>query len=131
MTNQSKIPSVISYSGSKIQWGSDISDASVTMVNLKLELDVLESKLDELMLTLQILEGTDCLNFETIRTLDSEIEYSAKPPSEIVADYLTEVFKRIFEAFKDRWQNVVTKMPVDFVFTTPVVRSLMLLIHGT
>lgn len=128
MANEEKIPSVSAYP-QPIEWGSDVSDDATTMVNMKLELDVLESQLEELLLTLQVLEGTDCLNFEYISSLDSEPEYSAKSPSEIVTDYLTKIFEKVFDTMRKRYGEVRNKWPVDIVFTVPVVCTMLSIRH--
>jgi hypothetical protein len=73
MTNHDKIPSVISYSNAENpkkpeeQWGADISDKAVAMLNTKLELDVQDNKTDELELTLQALDGMGDLNFSKVK----------------------------------------------------------------
>ena len=70
MTNQDKVQSVISFSEAKngeAQWGDDIDPDSIIMLNTKLELDVQDTKSDELELTLQALDGMANLDFHAVR----------------------------------------------------------------
>src|SRR4051794_30902429 len=70
MTNLHKVPSVISYSPSspkhELQWGASLSPEATTMINTKLELDLLDNKSEELELIIQALDGMDNLNFEKV-----------------------------------------------------------------
>lgn len=65
MNNASKVPTVISYSAPNEldTWGSSLSNDAIAMCNSKLQLDVQESKLDELDATLAVLEGMKNLDF--------------------------------------------------------------------
>jgi hypothetical protein len=53
--------------GDEAQWGTDISENAVTMVNTKLELEIQDSLFDELDLTLNVLRGTGELEFERLK----------------------------------------------------------------
>ncbi|KAH7073280.1 hypothetical protein FB567DRAFT_611506 [Paraphoma chrysanthemicola] len=123
MTNDVKIPSVISYSPSsedhEQQFGASLSPKSVAMINTKLELGVQDKRLDELNLIIQALNGMKDLNFEHIRSAKGYPDYPWKKPEAIVTDYLTKAFK----AFSDT-TNYMTEIkrtsPVDIVITIPV-----------
>jgi hypothetical protein len=130
MTNDVKIPSVISYSitHSEIkerQFGADLSPDAITMVNTKLELDVQETRLDELNLIIQVLDGMKDLGFDHIKASKGMPEYTWKNPEAIVTDYL----KKAFEPFLDATEYMAAiraLAPVDVVITVPVVSHLML-----
>lgn len=91
MSNSSKIPSVISYTHSihDQQWGASISEDAVTMLNTKMELDVLDNKLDELELILQVLEGTCNLDFDNVKKCHGYPEYTGNEPEDVVLCLLT------------------------------------------
>lgn len=128
MTNHFKIPSVYSYSPSEngqIQWGANIDNNAVTMVNTKLELDVQDNKIEELELLLQVLDGTCNLNFEHVKNSKGDPEYTWRDPEVIVTDYLTQVFKTVQQTFKDAGTLVMGHIPVDIVITVPVVRAIL------
>lgn len=127
MNSQEKIPSVLSYSpapNGERQFGADISENAVTMMNFKLELEVQDRRLDELELTLQVLEGTNNLSFKHVKKTGGDPEYSYKPPSDIVTDYLTKVCERAWEVIGPVYRYSNKKPPVDIVVTVPVVRSI-------
>lgn len=126
MSNLEKVPSVISYSHSKqgqAQWGTDISKGAVTMVNQKLELELQDSKLDELDLTLYVLKGTDYLSFENVREAGPFPEFTFKTPEEVVTDYLKHLFKCARDAINEE-QISRTNTAIDMVVTVPVVSLL-------
>ncbi|KAF2168394.1 hypothetical protein M409DRAFT_53083 [Zasmidium cellare ATCC 36951] len=122
MSNLEKVPSVISYSqprnGEK-QWGTDISEGAVTMVNQKLELELQDSRLDELDLTLYVLKGTNYLAFEHIRDAGAHPDFTYNTPEEVVTDYLWRLFKRTRQAINEE-QIIVTNTKIDLVVTVPV-----------
>ncbi|KAK5116990.1 hypothetical protein LTR62_006711 [Meristemomyces frigidus] len=123
MSNQQKVPSVISYtklSHGKDQWGSDIHGDAVTMVNQKLELDVQGSRIDELDLTLYVLRGTKSLGFRNIRRVAPDPPaFSFHTPEAIIQSYLSKVFESTKAAIKV--QNLTTtNTPIDLVVTAPV-----------
>lgn len=124
MNSREKIPSVLSYSLSsngERQYGADVSDESVTMMNFKLELEVQDKRYDELELTLQALEGACNLSFKHIKQSNSNPEYSYKAPEDIVTDYLTKVCERAWEIIEPTYLYSTRKPPVDIVVTVPVV----------
>jgi len=125
MGTHHKIPSVISYSPASAageqQWGASLSDDAVTMVNTKLELDVQENKLDELDLILQVLDGTNDLEFESVKTSKGYPEYTWKNPEDIVTDYLTKVFRHLNQVVDHFGPSLRAQIPVDIVITVPVV----------
>ena len=121
MNNQQKVRTQISYSEGEIKWGSDINETALAMINTKLELDVQSNRYDELELTLHVLEGTKNLLFENIRDTNANPKYAAKPPEEIVTDYITKICESTRKVI-DVDQLARTKTPVDLVITVPVVR---------
>lgn len=124
MGNQEKIPSVISYSenGEK-QWGSAVEINAITRVNMKLELDLMTKRSEELLSTLQLLEGTGSLSFDNIRRPEAGLKYTSMTPFEVVRDYLTKVFQQLLHTIQKRYRDV-SELPTDVVITTPVVRTL-------
>lgn len=124
MNSREKIPSVLSYSdppNGERQFGADISEEAVTMMNFKLELEIQDKRLDELELTLQVLEGTDNLAFKHIKKSGGYPEYSYKAPGDIVTDYLTKVCERAWEVIEPTYLYSTRRPPVDIVITVPVV----------
>lgn len=122
MSNQSQIPSVISYTRSTdgaAQWGSDFGDNAVTMSRTKLELQPQES-LEELDMLMQVLKGTGFLAFNPTRDGETESNYAPKNPEEIITDYLTKIFECASVELKLE-ELVRTQTPVDIVLTVPVV----------
>lgn len=132
MGNHHKIPSVFSYSpaspAGERQWGASLSPDAVTMVNTKLELDVQDSKLDELELMLQVLDETKNLSFENVKASKGFPEYSWKSPEDIVTDYLTQVFQYLNQAIADFGPALIAQIPVDIVITVPLVWPSILLL---
>lgn len=127
MGNQHKLPSVYSYviaTNGEEQWGTDISENAVTMVNTKLELEVQDKKLDELELTLQVLEGTGNLAFEYVKKSGGHPAYTWKTPTEIVTDYLTKARERVWNAL-GLDHLVGTNNIVGIIVTVPVVRIVL------
>jgi hypothetical protein len=119
-----KVPSVISYSRANYEWGGALSEDSITMVHTKLELG-LQSRLGELDMTLQVLDGMSDLNIEkmmsTMCNYDDVPAYSHKSPEEIVTDYLRKVFQHL-EMEVDRFGPVARKhTATDLVVTVPTV----------
>lgn len=126
MSNMDKVPSVKSYTvpaNDEAQWGSDLSENAITMVNQKLELEQQSSRLDELDLTLYVLRGTGNLSFEHIKHAGPNPEFSCRTPEEIVTDYLCHIFERCRDEIQEQ-QLQRTKTAVDLVITVPVVRRL-------
>lgn len=121
--NSHKVPSVISYSESvkEKQWGMSISSDAVTFVCTKLELEPSEKKVDELELTLQVLEGTGKLDFQNVKSAGPLPAYTWKTPTQIVTDYLSKVCKCFLDFIKPRLPPGGLKIPVDIVVTVPVV----------
>ena len=98
MSNQLKVPSVYSYSKPKnreAQWGSDISDDAITMVNMKLELQPQDLRLAELESALNVLRGTGDLSFDNLRKVGSNPAYPTKTPAQIIADYHQDLRVRV------------------------------------
>lgn len=123
MSNLDKVPSVKSYSvaeDGEPQWGSHVSKNAVTMVNQKLELELQSSKLDELDLTLYVLNGAGNLSFNHIRQVGPNPEFTTKSPEEIVQDYLTHIFQCATKVINV--SNLeTTNTALDLVVTVPVV----------
>jgi hypothetical protein len=132
MDNDQKIPSVISYSpasrANEQQFGSNISEDAIAMVNTKLELDVQDSKLAELESLIQALEGMKNLNFSNVRQCKGSPGFTWKSAEAIVTDYLTKVFKAfslyLDKRFPEYRAGLQEMMPVDVVITVPVVSAL-------
>jgi hypothetical protein len=128
MSNQDKVPSVISYSRAshkgQQQWGSDLSKDAIAMVHTKLRLDV-DNTSEELDQILEALEGMHNLNFQYIRNLAGLPKFTRKEPEEIVADYLEKVFGRLLEAISSFTPEWRAQTPVDIVATIPAVRTHM------
>ena len=125
MDNLMKVRSLISYTkpdNGEAQWGSDISDMAISIVNTKLELEPRDTLLDELDMTLHVLRGTHFLAFDKLPRDGADPEYPSKSPTEIVTDYLTKVYACAREALAGYKLNE-TKTPVDIVVTVPVVRK--------
>lgn len=124
MDNEVKVPSVISYSPrtakKELQFGANLSPDAVTMLSTKLELDVQDTRLEELDLIIQVLDGMRDLNFQHIKNSKSMPEYTWKTPEDIVTDYLKKVFQPFWEA-TDYWNTHRAKAQVDIVITIPVV----------
>lgn len=92
MSNMEKVPSVQSYTTptrGEAQWGTDLSEEAITMLNQKLELEQQSNKIDELDLTLYVLRGAGYLSFEHIQKAGPNPDFSCKPPEEIVKDIST------------------------------------------
>lgn len=125
MDNHNKVPSVYSYSPASArkeqQWGASISPKAVTMVNTKMELDVLDDKRDELELIIQLLNGTRNLGFEAVKNSKGRPEYTSKTPDEIVTDYLTKIYEYVQLAIQDFGAKLLSTVKVDIVMTVPVV----------
>ena len=124
MDNDPKIPSVISYSSStdgSQQWGKSLSPEAVTMINMKLELDVQDNKTDELELIIQALDGMSNLHFQHVRASKGCPEYTWKTPEEIVTDYLSRVYQCLDKEIEKFSPELRARLPVDIVITVPVV----------
>lgn len=127
MTNDVKIPSVISYSPpirDQRQFGADLSSDAVAMVNTKLELDVQGTRSEELDLIIQVLDGMKGLSFEHIKQSKSMPEYTWKTPEDVVTDYLTKAFEAFWEA-TEYMTEMRSIAPIDIVITIPVVSLLL------
>ncbi|KAK3679081.1 hypothetical protein LTR78_001534 [Recurvomyces mirabilis] len=125
MSNKDKVPSVISYSPpehDEVQWGSDISKDAITMVNQKLELELQDTVMDELDMTLYVLRGTKFLSFDNICEAGPKPAFSPKTTGEVITDYLAKIFQCAKEAINSQ-QIERTKTPIDLVVTTPVCWS--------
>lgn len=126
MSNEVKVPSVISYSPSthkrEQQFGASLSPDAVAMVNTKLELELQDTRLDELDLIIQLLAGTKNLNFEQVKLAQNNPGYTWKGPEDIVTDYLTKVFEH-FEKATAYVAEIKSNVPVDIIITVPVVCS--------
>ncbi|KAI4955558.1 hypothetical protein J4E91_001419 [Alternaria rosae] len=127
-TVDEKVPSVISYSRPNYEWGGALSDDSISMVHTKLELG-LQSRLGELDMTLQILDGMSNLNIDemlsTMCNYDDVPAYSHKSPEEIVTDYLQKVFQHL-EMEVDQFGPIARKYTAtDLVVTVPTDWSYM------
>ncbi|KAN0071932.1 hypothetical protein V8E54_009661 [Elaphomyces granulatus] len=127
MSNDEKIPSVISYSpaseNQERQWGSSLSSNAVAMVHTKLALDVRDNS-EELDLILQALDGMHNLQIQYIREHQGSPPYPWNRPEEIVEDYLTKVFDAFLEEMTTRLaqgfpQELRDRLPVDIVVTIP------------
>lgn len=105
-----------------MQWGSDLSTNAIVIVNTKAELDVQDSKLEELKLLLQVLDGMCNLDFENLKKSRGYPEYIWKDPEEIVTDYLTKVFQCLNQNCQHFGDTLITRIPVDIVLTVPIVR---------
>lgn len=125
MDNEVKIPSVISYSpctdANEQQFGASLSPDAVAMINTKLELEAQDTRLDELDLIIQVLEGTKNLDFEHVKRAHGYPGYTWKVPEDIVTDYLTKAFEH-FERATEYLTEIKTNVPVDIIITVPVVR---------
>jgi hypothetical protein len=125
MEHSTRIPSVISYSPStraqEQQWGNSISLDAVTMINTKLELDIQDSKSEELDLILQALDGMNNLTFDYVKAARNYPAYTWKGPGDIVTDYLTKIFQYISLEIKNFSPEFRALIPVDIVITVPVV----------
>jgi hypothetical protein len=127
MSNDVKIPSVISYSpctgADEQQFGASLSPDAVAMVNTKLELDAQDTRLDELDLLLQVLDGMKNLDFEHVKSAKGYPGYTWKKPEDIVTDYLSKVFQ-CFEDATEHLMEIKLNVPVDIIITVPVVRAI-------
>ncbi|CAK1364417.1 unnamed protein product [Cercospora beticola] len=123
MGNMDKVPSVISYSSpGEPEWGSNISGDALTLINQKLELELQEERVDELGLTLRVLNGTRGLSFDHIRDAGPNPDFPCSTPEQIVTDYLRQVFQCTRDAIKVK-ELGRTSTPVDLVVTMPVTWS--------
>lgn len=127
MMNHIKIPSVISYSppiDNERQFGVDLSLDAVAMVNTKLELEVQDTRLEELDLIIQALDGMEDLGFEHIKQSKGMPAYTWKKPEEVMTDYLTKAFDSFWEATEHMAEMRSTAL-IDIVITIPVVGFLL------
>lgn len=123
MSNEVKVPSVISYSPNahrEQQFGASLSPDAVAMVNTKLELEVQDTRLDELDLIIAVLAGTKNLDFEQVKHAQGNPGYTWKGPEDIITDYLTKVFEH-FERATAYLAEIKSNVPVDIIVTVPVV----------
>lgn len=122
-TNLPKVPSVISCSSTaqgKLQWGKGINEDAVTMVHMKLELDV-QSASDELRFIQQTLDGMNNLHFRNIENPANQLQYTHKKPEVIITDYLGLIFDHIREEISQFGEAIRQQTPVDIVATIPTV----------
>ncbi|PVH78397.1 hypothetical protein DL98DRAFT_590324 [Cadophora sp. DSE1049] len=123
MGNHEKIPSIYSYSpapNGEEQWGVDVTEDAVTMVNTMMELHVQDDKIDELELVLQVLNGTCNMDFENIKAQRGYPKYPVKSPNEVVTDFLSKVFQHLSNDLDHFGSHLRALMPVDIVITVPV-----------
>jgi hypothetical protein len=131
MENDEKIPSVLSYSkpsaAKEEQFGANLSNDAVTMVNTKLDLDVQETKLAELESLIAALEGMKNLQFSNVKKQGGRPGYSWKSAEDIVTDYLEKVFqafsKFLDKLFREFSPKLKQEVPMDLVITVPVVSA--------
>lgn len=123
MSNQDKVRSMYAYkSSAEAQWGSDIDDDAIAMVNTKLELEPRETRLDELEATLHLLRGTKNLAFAHVQNVGPQPAFTANSPTQIITDYLTKIREcACRESNIDVSKLEATRTPVDIVITVPVV----------
>ena len=124
MTNLEKVPSVYSYTkptAGEEQWGYHLSADAVTMVHTKLELDAQQSKLDELEIILDNLEGMHDLHFDQVKKTNGNPDFTAKKPEIVVLDYMKKIFDRVMKHLSQYAEEVRRSLPVDIVITHPVV----------
>lgn len=128
MTNEHKVPSLISYSnarnpGGEQQWGSRISGDAVAMMHTKMQLDY-QPVPEELELILNTLDGMQDFSFEHVRSSGGIPEFTDKSAEEIVTDYLSLVFKYLVEHLSetvDAFGALRKQVLVDIVVTIPTV----------
>jgi hypothetical protein len=130
MGNHDKIPSIISYSptshAGELQWGASLSPGSVAMANTKLELDVQDTKLDELVMILKALDGMKNLHFDHIAAWNGHPAYTGKAPEDIVTDYLGKVCQYLVQMVLPLGAGLKAHIPVDIAITVPLVSALFL-----
>jgi hypothetical protein len=133
MENAVKVPSVISYSPCSVkneqQFGTSLSPEAVAMIKTKLELEAQETRLDELDLLIQVLQGSENLSFQHAQRAQGYPGYTWKSPEDIVTDYLAKAFEH-FEAATEYLAEIKVNVPVDIVVTVPVVGSANLWLVG-
>lgn len=123
MSNLQKVRVMISYAkahSGEQQWGTDVSNTSDAMVNMKLELEPQSTLQDELELTLHVLKRAGYLSFDHLRKNAAQRPYTAKSPETMVADYLTKVYESTQKTIGVE-TLARTRTPVDLVVTVPVV----------
>jgi hypothetical protein len=124
MSNADKVPSVYSYTkapSGEEQWGNDFSDNAVTMVHTKLQLDAQQSKLDELDIILDNLDGMHDLSINHVVKTDGNPDFTARKPEIIVLDYMSKIFDRVMKYLGKIPEEFIQSLPVDIVITHPVV----------
>jgi hypothetical protein len=121
MGNHKKIPSVISFSRPsqrrEHQWGSDLSENAIAMVNTKMELEP-QSVLSELDLIVHALEGMKNLNMERLKAVGPLPAYTTRSSEQIVTEYLTRVFNYLSEGI-EVLRDYKDMVPTDIVVTVP------------
>jgi hypothetical protein len=125
MTNEDKVPSVISYSNTsdgvgETQWGSNITGDTVSMMHTKLQLDAQKIP-EELDLIIQALDGMKDFSFEHVAASEDMPIYTDKSAEEIVTDYLSLVFKYLFKTIEVFEESLRQRISVDIVITIPTV----------
>jgi hypothetical protein len=122
--NEEKVPSVYSYTKPKSkeeQWGNSLSEDAEIMVHTKLELDAQESKLDELDMILDNLDGMRDLRSEYVVSTLGNPDFTPKKPELVVLDYMKKIFERVWKYLGQYDQGLLLSLPVDIVITHPVV----------
>jgi hypothetical protein len=124
MSNTEKVPSMYSYTkaaSGEEQWGNDFSEDAITMVHTKLELDAQQSKLDELNIILDNLDGMHNLCFDHVLKTDGNPDFAAKKPEIVVLDYMRKIFDRVMKYLVKIPEELRQSLLVDIVITHPVV----------
>lgn len=103
------------------QWGSSLSEDAELMVYTKLELDAQESKLDELDMILDNLDGMRDLRSDYVVSTGGQPNYTPKKPELVVLDYMKKIFERVMDYLGQYDQRLLLSLAVDIVITHPVV----------
>ena len=128
MFNDSKVPSVVSYTpGNEQQWGKDLSSNAIALIHTKLQLDV-DSVSGELDFILQALDGMKNLNFDAVFADGGFPGYPEKSPEQIVQYYLTKFFHGGLSNLRTNGveefsQRSLSDTPTDIVIAHPAVRG--------
>jgi len=125
--NEEKVPSAYSYTKPKFkedEWGDSFSEDAEIMVHTKLELDAQESRVDELNMILDNLDGMRDLSSEYVVSQGGEPDYTPKKPELVVLDYMRKVFDRVWKYLSQYPKEMLSSVSVDIVITHPVVSPL-------
>lgn len=101
-------------------FGASLSPKAIAMVNTKLELDAQDTRLDELDLLIQVLDGMENLSFDHVKASRGYPGYTWKQPEDIVTDYLEKAFEH-FWASTEYLALIRDTAPADIIITVPVV----------